>query len=109
MVGQDLTLQCVVIGNPFILVTWEKDGNAIDIRGDTHKDVKIQDWEVTAKLYTLKINQAKSSDAGKYKCVVINGNDKKISKEANVSLTGMAYCIHIWRFPLVPGKPPKKS
>jgi hypothetical protein len=89
VVGQVLSLQCIVIGNPAIKVSWEKDGNALDIQGDNQKVVNVQQWDKSSKLYTLKINRAKASDAGKYKCVVVNGNVRKASKEAVVSFTGI--------------------
>lgn len=93
VVGQDLSLQCVVIGNPTIAVSWTKDDTALDIQRDPLKDLKVQNWDATAKLYTLKLRQTSNGDAGRYKCVARDDKSSKTSKEAVVTFTGMIMII----------------
>ncbi|XP_047432618.1 striated muscle preferentially expressed protein kinase-like [Mugil cephalus] len=64
--ASEVTLKCVVTGNPTPTVTWRKDN--VEIRGDAFRAVKAE-----GEKHSLVIKEMRQSDAGSYCVTAVNG------------------------------------
>ncbi|XP_022658535.1 protein turtle-like [Varroa jacobsoni] len=79
-VGESLVLPCKADGTPAPQLTWEKEGQLVEVGADKH--VSISDTE-------LKIGSLRQTDVGEYVCVAKNSQGS-VSASSKVIIAGPA-------------------
>lgn len=70
LIDMDLSLECVVRGNPRPSVVWYKDGTDLSLDDD-----RII-WNVTSSVCKLRINGVRYTDSGRYTCEASNNQGR---------------------------------
>uniref|UniRef100_A0A3Q3KNT2 Striated muscle preferentially expressed protein kinase n=1 Tax=Monopterus albus TaxID=43700 RepID=A0A3Q3KNT2_MONAL len=76
--GSEVTLKCVITGNPAPAVTWRKDN--VEIQSDTHHVIKAE-----GEKHSLVIKQMRLNNAGSY-CVTAVNTAGRVSCSATLSV-----------------------
>ncbi|VDN60787.1 unnamed protein product [Dracunculus medinensis] len=79
--GSELVMECQVIGNPFPMITWHKDGTKIlsENRMLQYVDRKVS-FNIFAGICKLNIKNMDTKDGGEYSCEAVNSIGKDITR-----------------------------
>ena len=88
-VGSTAELECLAVGLPTLVVSWQKDGVS------NFPAIQEKRWHIEPAQSVIFITNVKEVDGGVYSCVATNEHGS-VTANATVSVTGLCFVCHIF-------------